>query len=76
MAAEKKTVGVSPKTQAAGAAALVAPLVARLLADVFGIEVDSETVEGLVLAGIAAVSAFAAAYAAPSGAVVADRRDA
>jgi di/tricarboxylate transporter len=69
MAAQKKTVGVSPKTTAAAAAALVAPLVARLLGDLVGIEIDSETAEGLILAGVAAVSAFAAAYAAPPGRV-------
>ena len=74
MAAKKKTVGVSPKAPAAALAGLVAPLVARMVADAFGVEVDSETVEGLILAGIAAVSAFAAAYAAPPGAVVSDRK--
>jgi hypothetical protein len=69
MAAKKKQVGISPKTSAAAVAALVAPLVARLLGDVFGVEVDSETAEGLILAAVAAVSAFAAAYAAPPGQV-------
>jgi hypothetical protein len=67
MAAQKKTVGVSPKTTAAAVAALVAPLVARLLGDLVGVEIDSETTEGLILAAIAAVSSFTAAYAAPPG---------
>jgi hypothetical protein len=73
MAAQKKTVGVSPKTTAAAVAALVAPLVARLLGDLVGVEIDSETAEGLILATVAAVSAFAAAWAAPPGVVVAER---
>jgi hypothetical protein len=76
MAARKKTQGLSPKTPAAATAALLAPLLARLLADWLGIEVGSETAEGLILAVIAAVSAAVAAYAAPPGAVVADRRPA
>ena len=74
MAAAKKQQGVSPKTTSAALAALVAPLVARLLGDLLGVEVDSETAEGLILAGIAAVSAFAAAYAAPPGNVVIERK--
>jgi hypothetical protein len=61
---------LSPKTAAAGAAALLAPLIARVLADVFEIDVDSETVEGLILASIAAISAFAAAYSTPPGETV------
>lgn len=71
--AKLKTVGVAPKTGAAAVAALAAPLLARALGDALGVEVDSETVEGLVLAGIAAVSAFAAAYWAPPGQVVVER---
>jgi hypothetical protein len=66
---------LSPKTAAAGAAALLAPLIARVLADVFEIDVDSETVEGLILASIAAISAFAAAYATPPGETIATVTD-
>jgi hypothetical protein len=62
-------VGVSPKTQAAAAAALVGPLVARLIGDLLDIEIDSEVVEGLVLAVIAAGSAGLAAWRAKPGTV-------
>lgn len=70
MASDNKTVGLSPKAPTAAVAALVAPLVARLIADALDIEVDSETVEGLILAGIAALGALGGAYAAKPGSVV------
>lgn len=73
-AAKKKTVGIAPKTSAAAVAALAGPLVARALASALGVEVDDETAEGLILAGIAAVSAFVAAYAAPPGTVATPAR--
>jgi hypothetical protein len=73
MWAKTKTVGVSPKTTAAAVAALVGPLVARLVGDLLGVEVESETVEGLILAGVAAVSAGLAAYKARPGVVIPDR---
>jgi len=62
-------VGLSPKAPAAAVAALLGPLVARLLADLLNIEVDSETAEGLILAAIAAFSALGGAYLARPGAV-------
>lgn len=64
-----ETVGLSPKAGAAGAAALIAPLVVRLAADLFNIEVESTVVETLILAVVAAGSAIFAAYKARPGTV-------
>jgi hypothetical protein len=70
---KNRTVGVSPKAPSAMVAALLAPLVARVLADLVGIDVDSEVAEGLILAVIAGLGALAGAAAAPPGDVVAVR---
>lgn len=70
-----KTSGVSPKATNASIAALAAPLLARLLASLFGLEVDSEALEGGILAVIAAGAALLAAYRSKPGTVVVKARE-
>lgn len=66
-ATENRTIGTSPKAIAATIAAFVAPLVVRLIAELFDISIEQDAIEGLILAAVAAVSAFAAARAAKPG---------
>jgi uncharacterized protein (DUF697 family) len=61
---------VSPKAPSAAVAALLAPLVARLLSKLFGFEIENEVAEGVVLAAIAGLGALAGAFLAPPGEVV------
>jgi hypothetical protein len=53
---------VSPKALNAGVAALLAPLAARAIAGLFGIELEAEWLEGLILAAIAGGAGLVAAY--------------
>ena len=69
MAATKKTVGISPKAPAATAGALLAPVLAGLVAKLFGVEVDDATVELVLTALFSAAGALTGAYVAPPGAV-------
>lgn len=65
-----KTSGVSPKATNAGIAALAAPLLVRVIASLLGVEIDSEALEGAILAVIGAGSALLAAYHSRPGNVV------
>jgi hypothetical protein len=71
----KGTVGISPKVQAGAAGAFLTPLVARLVADLFGIEVDEEALEAFLTALFALLGAATAAYVAPPGKVKVETGD-
>jgi hypothetical protein len=73
MAARKKTVGVSPKAPAAAVGAVLAPIVAGLLLDWLGVEVNGESLEVALTALVSALGALGGAVAAPPGAVVTAR---
>lgn len=66
----RTTVGVSPKAPAAGGAATVAVLLAYLLAELFGITVESAALEAFLVALFGLVGALGGAYAARPGTIV------